>query len=382
MHAYTQSFLNYSAKNAWLVDVFLIFFGMLLFHWVSRKIYYALLKQFGNGKHIWLLSLTKSLHVPWLSFFWFMVFSFIIQFVMMRFHIDLSRMDFVNTLRSLCFIGAFYWSLLKFITNIEQDIAPRSGILPIRDKTTVRALAQVSRIALTVVVLMSVLPKLGFSTSSLLAFGGAGGLGVALAARETLSNFLGGMMIFWDRPFSVGDWIRSPDRNIEGTVEHIGWRLTRIRTFSKRPLYVPNSVFSTISIENPQRMSHRQINAVVGVRYDDANVIGEIVKAIDEMLRAHPGIDVTQTLMVNFVEFASSSLNINIYAFTKTTDWAKYRFVQQDVFLKTIAIIAGHGAECAFPTTTVLISDDAREIDKNPNADRGNTIGHAPGSSS
>ena len=360
MHALTQDFLHFFAHNAWLVRIGLILISMLLFHWVSRRIYHFLLRYLGAGKHIWLLSLTKSIHVPWLTFFWLMAISFIIPIVMLRFKIDISHLGFVNTLRSLCFIGAFYWSFLKFITKMEQEIVPRSGRIPVRDKTTLRALAQLSRIILTILVLLAVLPMLGFSTGSLLAFGGVGGLGVAFAAKETLSNILGGMMIFWDRPFSVGDWIRSPDRDIEGTVEHIGWRLTRIRTFSKRPLYVPNGVFSTIAIENPQRMSHRQINATVGVRYDDANAVGTIVKAIEEMLHHHPGIDPMQTLMVHFIAFGPSSLNLNIYAFTKTTDWIKYRVVQQDVFLKTIAIIAAHGAECAFPTTTVHISDDNR----------------------
>lgn len=360
MHALTQDFLHFFAHNAWLVRIGLILISMLLFHWISRRIYRFLLKYLGTGKHIWLLSLTKSVHAPWLTFFWLMAISFIIPIVMLRFKIDISHLGFVNTLRSLCFIGAFYWSFLTFITKMEQEIVPRSGRIPVRDKTTLRALAQLSRIILTVLVLLAVLPLLGFSTGSLLAFGGMGGLGIALAAKETLSNIFGGMMIFWDRPFSVGDWIRSPDRNIEGTVEHIGWRLTRIRTFSKRPLYVPNGVFSTIAIENPQRMSHRQINATVGVRYDDANAVGLIVKAIEDMLRLHTGIDTMQTLMVHFIEFGPSSLNLNIYAFTKTTDWIKYRLVQQDVFLKTIAIITAHGAECAFPTTTVLISDDNR----------------------
>jgi MscS family membrane protein len=360
MHVLIQDLHHFLALHRWLDNIALILIGMLLFHWISRKIYHALVKHLSDGQHIWLLSLTKSVHVPWMTFFWLMAISFVIPIVMLRFDIDIRHLDAVNTVRSLCFIGAFYWSFLKFITLMEQEIAPRSGRIPVRDKTTLRALAQLSRIILTVLVVLAVLPKLGFSTGSLLAFGGMGGLGVAFAAKETLSNILGGMMIFWDRPFSVGDWIRSPDRNIEGTVEHIGWRLTRIRTFSKRPLYVPNGVFSTIAIENPQRMSHRQINATVGVRYDDAKVVGEIVKATEEMLHHLPGIDATQTLMVHFVEFGPSSLNLNIYAFTKTTDWLKYRQVQQDVFLKTIAIIAAHGAECAFPTTTVLIPNDHR----------------------
>ena len=90
----------------------------------------------------------------------------------------------------------------------------------------------------------------GMSLSGLLTFGGIGGLAVGMAGKDILSNFFSGIMLYFDRPFSIGDWIRSPDRNIEGTVAEIGWRITKITTFDNRPLYVPNSLFSSISVEN------------------------------------------------------------------------------------------------------------------------------------
>src|SRR5690625_5369845 len=79
-----------------------------------------------------------------------------------------------------------------------------------------------------------------------------------MAAQDLLANFFGGFTVFMDRPFSVGDWVRSPDREIEGIVEKIDWRITTIRKFDKRPMYVPNAMFTTMTLENPSRMSHRQ----------------------------------------------------------------------------------------------------------------------------
>lgn len=96
-------------------------------------------------------------------------------------------------------------------------------------------------------------------------------------------------MLYFDRPFSIGDWIRSPDRNIEGTVAEIGWRITKITTFDNRPLYVPNSLFSSISVENPGRMTNRRITTTIGLRYEDAAKVGVIVEAVREMLKNHPG---------------------------------------------------------------------------------------------
>ncbi|MDW3139099.1 mechanosensitive ion channel family protein, partial [Vibrio sp. 1288] len=183
--------------------------------------------------------------------------------------------------------------------------------------------------------------------SGLLTFGGVGGLIVGLAAKDLLSNFFGGLMIYFDRPFKVGDWIRSPDRQIEGTVERIGWRMTSIRTFDKRPLYVPNSVFSNIVVENPSRMLNRRIYEVVGLRYDDADKVPEIITAVREMLKNHKDIDTRQTLIVNFDTFGPSSLNFFIYTFTKTVNWVRYHEVKQDVLLKVVGIIKEHNADIA-----------------------------------
>ena len=206
-----------------------------------------------------------------------------------------------------------------------------------------------------------ILQSLGVSVSGLLAFGGVGGIAVGFAARDLLANFLGGLSIFLDRPFAVGDWIRSPDREIEGTVEDVGWRVTRIRTFDQRPLYVPNAVFSTVALENPSRMLNRRIYETIGIRYDDAGAMEQVVAEVKEMLVAHDDIDKGKTLMVNFVAFGASSLDFFIYCFTRTTDWATYHGVKQDVLIKILKIIEGHGAEVAFPTRTVLLGPPEAE---------------------
>ncbi|MBE4392026.1 mechanosensitive ion channel family protein, partial [Vibrio parahaemolyticus] len=220
---------------------------------------------------------------------------------------------------------------------------------------TVQAIAKVGRLFIITIGVLTIMQAFGLSLSGLLTFGGVGGLIVGLAAKDLLSNFFGGLMIYFDRPFKVGDWIRSPDRQIEGTVERIGWRMTSIRTFDKRPLYVPNSVFSNIVVENPSRMLNRRIYEVVGLRYDDADKVPEIITAVREMLKNHKDIDTRQTLIVNFDTFGPSSLNFFIYTFTKTVNWVRYHEVKQDVLLKVVGIIKEHNADIAFPTQTLKL---------------------------
>ncbi len=226
-----------------------------------------------------------------------------------------------------------------------------------RDVTSTRILARVIKITIIVAIVLLYGEHFGMSLSGLLTFGGIGGIAVGMAGKDVLSNFFSGIMLYFDRPFSIGDWIRSPDRNIEGTVAEIGWRITRINTFDHRPLYVPNSVFSSISVENPGRMTNRRIKTVIGLRYEDADKIGLIVDAIRNMLQAHSDIDQKQTLLVYFNEFADSSLNIMVYCFTKTTVWQEWLAVQQDVYLKIIAIVQENGADFAFPSQTLYIDD-------------------------
>ena len=179
---------------------------------------------------------------------------------------------------------------------------------------------------------------------------------IAFSSTTMVGNLMAGIVLRVNRPFKVGDWIRSPDQEIEGTVEAIGWRLTRIRTFDKRPLYVPNSTFTNISVENPSRMHNRRIYETVGVRYDDAQVVESIVKGVKTMLKNHPEIDHTQTLIVNLNHFGPSSLDIMIYTFTRTVDWVKYHEVKQDILVKVMETIQLHGAEIAYPTSTLHLA--------------------------
>jgi MscS family membrane protein len=248
------------------------------------------------------------------------------------------------------------WFLHRLVAGAEEEMLRADrGRNSSTDKATVRATAKLVRIALWIMAGLMVLQTLGVSISGLLAFGGIGGIAVGFAAKDLLANFFGGLSIYLDRPFTLGDWIRSPDRKIEGTVEDVGWRLTRIRTFDQRPLYVPNSIFTQISVENPSRMHNRRIYETIGLRYDDAAKVGEIVAAVKQMLADHPEIDPGRTLIVNFNTFGPSSLDFFVYAFTRTTDWVTYHRIKQDVLLQILAIIHAHGADVAFPTQTLQV---------------------------
>ncbi len=254
------------------------------------------------------------------------------------------------------------WSLLRGL-NYYLQLKPFTKNLSSEDDITLitetyEIVVRILKILVVVITALIIMQEIGLSISGLLAFGGVGGLIVGLAAKDLLSNFFGGMMIFFDRPFRVGEFIKSPDRNIEGIVEKIGWRLTVVRTFSKNVLYIPNTAFSSIIVENATRMSNRRINETIGIRYDDLNKITDIIQDVNNILESNPDIDQTQKAKVYFKSFSASSCDFFIYAFTKTKDWEEFLRIKQDVLLKVAEIIEQHNAEIAYPTTTVFINKD------------------------
>jgi MscS family membrane protein len=269
---------------------------------------------------------------------------------------DLGALPWLDGTRYVALIVLVAWALLRFIIRAQQRFIAKSY-----DETSVHAIGKLASVVVVILAGLTALQDLGVSVSGLLAFGGMGGLIVGMGARDLLANFFGGMVIYLDQPFKVGDWVRSPDRDIEGTIESIGWRVTRIRTFDKRPIYVPNSVFSTIIVENPSRMSNRRIKEVIGVRYDDAARIEGIVAQVKLMLQSHPDIDNQQTLIVNLDQFGPSSLNFFIYTFTKTTEWEKFHEIKQNVLTQVLGIITQHGAAVAYPTQTLHLNSKGNE---------------------
>jgi len=347
--------IDYFRNETWVIQVFVVVFATLLLDWMQKRIMRKLKAKLELTRNYWDDSLVDAMSRPISVLIWVIGLAFAAQIV--RQESEAVIFNAVEPARNVGVIAIIAWFLVRFISRAENNIVNKrlEAGQPI-DRTTTDAIAKLLRISVIITAALVAMQTLGYSISGVLAFGGIGGIAVGYAAKDLLANFFGGVTIYLDRPFDVGDWIRSPDKEIEGTVERIGWRMTVIRTFDKRPLYIPNSVFTTISVENPSRMTNRRIYETIGIRYDDADKMEDIVDDVKKMLRGHPEIDTGLTMIVNFNKFASSSLDFFVYTFTRTTDWIKFHEIKQDVMLRIIRIIEGHGAECAFPTSTLHIA--------------------------
>jgi len=244
------------------------------------------------------------------------------------------------------------WSVIRLISSIENFMLERESSV---DKDSVRLFTRLFKMLVIFAIVLGVAQYFGFAVSSIITFGGVGGIVIGFAAKDMLANVFGGLMIQMDKPFSTGDWIRTTDSSIEGMVEKIGWRMTRIRTFTKNPVYVPNSIFATIPIETPSRMTNRRISEIIGIRYDDIAQMPSIIEKVEQLLHDHEHIDHDEACRVYFDVFNASSLDFVIYAFSSVTNSTDFKRIKGRILLDIADIIAKHGAEIAYPTQTLHI---------------------------
>lgn len=335
----------------WTIQVFIIVLTTVFANFFVKRFIAKVLLRLKRTRTEWDDIIVKAMSRP---------LSWVVWLIGLAFAADIIYLETENpiftasdSIRDVGILVCLTWFVLSLIRGAEQEFAAKSDSV---DRHTTEAIGKLVRLAVLITSGLVMLQTLGFSIAGVLAMGGIGGIALGFAAKDLLANFFGGLIVYLDRPFTVGDWIRSPDRNIEGTVEKIGWRVTVIRNFESQPIYVPNSVFTNIVVENPSRMSNRRIYETFGLRYSDLDSMDRIVAEVKAMLIAHEEIDAGKTMMVNFNEFSDSSVDFFIYAFTKTTEWVKFHQIKQDVMLKVAGIVETNRAEMAFPTTTLHLA--------------------------
>jgi len=286
----------------------------------------------------------------WLLVGFYFLYIICIDALQLGYYTWFSQLFIVTTL------AVILWAVFRFIKGAESFYIQK---LPKKSKhrsfevSGVKALSRLSQVGALLIFILVVMGVLAVPISGLVTVGGVGGIALAYAGKDILSNFLGGVMIYANRQFAIGDWIHSPDRDIEGVVEAMDWRFTSIRRFDKQLLYVPNSVFSNVLMINASRMSHRRIRQAIGVRYNDIAKIPAIFKDLRNALESNEAFDQNLGVQINLTEFAASSVNFLVVVYLISTDASDFYQTQDALLLKISDIVAKHGAECAFPTLTV-----------------------------
>ncbi len=320
---------------------------VFVFNFVLKWILLKLHAKFEKNQQVWQDSFIRALMQPLSCFIWFFA---IIHMIILAAHQSLS-LDLSQTLNALLPAGAVLsltWFLFRWkkylISNFSQLVDHKKITFDSAKIDVIDKLATLFILFFSLLILLESTEK---SLNTLIAFGGVGGLALAIASQEVISNFFGGVMIYITQPFSKGDWIQVPERSIEGIIEEIGWYMTLVRSLDKKPIYVPNSIFSKTVVVNPSRMTHRRFKETVGVRYNDMPVLKELMLDMHKMLEKHPDVDPHNTIIVNLDNFGAYSLDIIVQADLKALDSANFARAKDSILFEIARILAAHNADFA-----------------------------------
>lgn len=321
---------------------------------ILKGLHYLLIRQVKKHGHIWFKSLFEVCITPTLVAVWAFAFVHIIEDVLLYLKIT-NYAELIKDAKSIIIVViityfTFEWKERVAINYLSTVGFGQRGHL---DRATVGTIQRLMGVLIIIIAIMQILDILGVPFATILAFGGAGAFATGLAAKDVIANFFGGLMIFLTRPFTVGDWISSPDKNLEGVVQNIGWYMTTIRSLERRPIYVPNALFSSIILVNPSRMKHRKIGLETGVRYQDVSKVRAITQQITQFLNSYGRVDQNEKIMVHMLEFGDSQLTIKLECYSELTETEEYRTTCEEILFEVEKIIAANGAEIPFQTQVV-----------------------------
>lgn len=345
----------------WFSETIAILIFVLFFNCLTKWILRHLHQRFERQGKIWKDSFVKALYEPLSYYVWFLASVQALDLIAARIVYELP-IENRHTILAIGALAAFVWFLLRWKKFIVQHLISKSKIREVViEQGKIAAIDKILTVAIlffSALLLMEITDR---SVNTIIAFGGVGGLALAFASQEIISNFFGGFMIYLTQPFTIGDWILIPDHNIEGHVEEIGWYMTRVRSLDKRPIYIPNSIFSKLIVITPSRMSHRQIKETLNVWCDDLKTLKATTEEIKTMLKQHLDLDCSQPIIVRLAGFGDYSMDIYVSAFTPTIDTEGFMKVKEDILYQIMTILDKNGVEFATPTQQIsLLSPDLK----------------------
>ncbi len=259
-----------------------------------------------------------------------------------------------NILNSML-VYTFFWALLNIMDALRDLIySTTARFNPDLSREMGNFILTLLKILVGGIGLGAILSVWGINVTALIASLGLGGLAFALAAKDTASNLFGSFALLADKSIRIGEWVKVG--GVEGVVEDVGMRTTKIRSFQKSLITVPNQLVANQPIENFSRRGVRRIKMHIGLTYGTTSEqIVKIKNDIEQMLRNHEGISQKETLLVYFDSFGASSLDIFIYTFTATANWAKYLEIKEDIHIKIMQIVEQNGSSFAFPSQSIYV---------------------------
>ena len=334
----------------YLISILILCVGYSLTKYVINFIFRKLLSLIEKqGKHSFAVLFVSKIRKPVNVVAWVVALYYMVAFLVK----DPAIIAPLARLLGVVFWGSACWGAMivsdSTFGSIEAKLRKNSS------SATASLLGFVNRvvkITIIAIAILSTLAHCGINVNTIIASLGIGGMALAFASQDTIANFFGSVSIILDRPFIVGDWIKT--ETVEGTVEAIGFRSTRVRTFSKTVVTIPNSIMAKETIENFSKMPVRKVVQMLGFTYDSTpEQIETVLPILRERIAKIDGVSVANGVVAEFVDFGASSLDIRVVYYTSQTDYGNFIATKRNVNLDIMRIAKENGLSFAFPSISV-----------------------------
>lgn len=373
-------------KNEWLgIEIwqYLAVFFWLLIGIILRKIFEFVLDNYirritKKTRFTWDDDLLDGVERP--SGFIFLMTFFLISYTNLQLSVTVNM--YLSAILEIAISVGFVW----LFYNLADVFAKYLTVITSKTENTlddqlVPLIRKTLRFFIVVMGVILVLQNNGYNVASLIAGLGIGGLAVALAAKDTLANFFGSVTIFADRPFKIGDWIKVG--SVEGTVEEVGFRTTRVRTFYNSLVSVPNSQVATTDIDNYGMRQYRRLKTVLNLTYSTTpEQMEAFVEGLKAIVKANKNFR-QDFYEIHFNAFGAHSLDVLVYVFFNVPDWSTELQQRHNFLLEVLRLAKEVGVEFAFPTQTLHVDsffkDQARKVGESRTEEELATSVHAFG---
>ena len=249
------------------------------------------------------------------------------------------------------------WLAYHLVDKVSRTLEAHSQRYRYRDEVLRSLATSLAKLAVIIGAVLFLAEILSLPYQGVLAGLGIGGLAVALAARSTLENFIGGITLFADKPIEVGDFCRLGDHL--GVIESIGLRSVKVRSIDRTVVTIPNAEFVNLHIENFTRRDRILLRTTIGLRYETTpDQLRWLLVEIRKLLLQHPMVT-PEPARVRFLGFGDHSVDVEIFAYVRTNDNSVFLGVREDLFLRLIDIVAASGTGFAFPSTVNYLARDS-----------------------
>lgn len=346
---------------SWAIEIVIGLLLLLALTFILKHIVRVLKRKSAGKRTSFRENLDKIVFLPLNVALWMVGIVYALDNTALHFNLK-TFPNYLNPLRNATLVICLTWMILRWIKVARMQFSMRlkpKGI----DQGTILSFSKLIAFFIVLIAALLVLQIFGLNIGPLLAFGGIGAAAIAFAAKDFISNFLGGVMLHINRPFVIGDTILLYQQNqLTALVEEIGWYSTSLRDPEKRPVYLPNSFFSSSIIINISRMSHRKMFEMISIRSEDFSKVKIIVEKVNQYLKRHARLDHHLPCVAVLKGYGQSSLDLLIECYILETGYEEFLKVKQEILISAKEIIESEGAEISTPTSFVHVKEFPQKI--------------------